>query len=154
MVKVSYKSRKNMSYMLLLDSNNNNHNDNKVIADISEYIITKKYKFSPLHNGDTPYKPDYYYQASKAGHNTKYHRWCNGDEIYYRRAAISTTLHQATNYNDLVDNGLYNVLSREQIYTVLKKWYDMITLKFPKYREACELELARHMTNYDLGQAE
>jgi hypothetical protein len=151
MVAVSYKSRKNMSYMIITDNHNN---DNKDITDISEYIITKKYKFSPIHNGDTPYNPDWYYNNMKSGHNEKYHRWCSEDELTHRRGAIIRVLHLMTNYNQLVYDGFYNVLSREQIYTLLKNWYNIISNKFPKYRAACEAELVRHMTNYDLGRPE
>lgn len=150
MVAVSYKSRRNMSYMIITD----NRSNNQVITDISAYIITKRYKFSPIHNGDTPYQPDYYYNAMKAGHNEKYHRWCSEDELTHRRGAIIRVLHISTNYNHLVANGFYKVLSREQIHTLLKNWYDTISKKFPKYRAACEAEFIRHMTNYDLGRPE
>lgn len=109
------------------------------------WLIQKRFRLNPATNRDHPYNPDFYKKEIITGAMTQ-HRCINTtDPVAVAQRAIQVMLHQQTNYDDLVEQGLYDQ-SYDTVLKCLSGWYDMIGRKFPAYAEVCQRELYRHLT--------
>lgn len=133
MVKVYYKNSRK-TYMVQTP-----HLDTQI------WIITKRFKLNPATNRDHDYNPDFYKREIQTGAMTAHRCVDLTDPVAVAQRAIQVMLHQQTNYDDLVAEGLY-----DQNYDIINKclcaWYDMIGRRFPAYAEVCQRELYRHLT--------
>lgn len=119
-------------------------------SDAPTWRIVKRYRLNPLTGQDQDYSPDYYADMIRKGsiEGAKIQNWHSEDGVRVR--AIQTMLHLQTNYNVLLMQGLYR-----QEFTVVKtallQWYQEIARRFPRYRDTCEFEYARHLRRYLSG---
>lgn len=105
-----------------------------------DWHIRKKYRLNPLTNQDQPYSPDYYRKITASGGDS---RVVDQHPEALNVRAIQIMLHEQTNYNRLCYQGFYQQ-PQEIIDLALTTWYSDIARRFPKYRNACEIECRRH----------
>lgn len=151
MIQVSYKN-KNISYMLPDPAYAvvTERTPQSAVERLAEpWLIQKKYRLNPETRADQNYNPDFYRNQIRAGsiESAKITTWHPGDGEHVR--AIQTMLHLQTNYNILIQQGLYRQ-PRAVIELVLNTWYSHIANQFPAYRRTCEYEFRRHLAKYDL----
>lgn len=121
------------------------NNNTTQVPESNIWIIQKKFRLNPATNRDHPYTPDFYKREILTGAMTT-HRCVNlADPVAVAQRAIQVMLHQQTNYDDLVEAGLYRQ-PPEVVARCLQGWYDLISRKFPAYAQVCQRELERHLT--------
>lgn len=133
MVRVTYRNS-NIQYMIA-------NSKPKSVRD--DWTITKKFRYNPVFNGDTPYAARDYFRENLSDPR-------NQDPTNILNAKIKSLhncLHLQTNYDELVRQGLYD-LTYPQFREVLRSWYQMMVRRFPEFREAAELEFARHARSW------
>lgn len=108
-------------------------------------ILKKRYRFNPLTNGDTPYAPQYYEHMLKSADDarTKYL-----DPLTWRVRAVQAVLHEQTNYDEICRREAFFSQPLEHFTNQLKSFYEAVKRRHPRYRDACDLELARHIHLY------
>lgn len=146
MIQVSYKNS-HISFMLP-DPQHQVVRGTTTEQAADEWQIRKRFRLNPVTGADQPYSPDFYREQIRAGsiESAKITTWHPGDGEHIR--AIQTMLHLQTNYNILIQQGLYDQ-PRAVIELVLSRWYNQIADQFPAYARYCRYELGRHLAKHD-----